>query len=163
MALDEDEKDCLPEPWAARLAMERVTRVFSVRIREVVVIECIAEDKRRCENTKQKVIQERHLELEERLASSLRVASLDLTQSAESIGMDQRSTHCTCICVRYSPDSILHSTLGLHRPHSLYYPISHLPNHAGSSYITPSIHHHFTVCMHSCINISCLLLVNTMR
>lgn len=92
MALDEDEKDCLPEPWAARLAMERVTRVFSVRIREVVVIECIAEDKRRCENTKQKVIQERHLELEERQASSLRVASLDLTQSAESIDMDQRST-----------------------------------------------------------------------
>jgi hypothetical protein len=66
MALEEDEEDCLPEPWAARLAMERVTRIFSVRIREVVVIECIAEDICGCESAKQKVIQEGHLELDGR-------------------------------------------------------------------------------------------------
>jgi hypothetical protein len=43
MPLKQDDGEyCLPEPWAASLDMERVTRIFSVRTREVVVTESIA-------------------------------------------------------------------------------------------------------------------------
>lgn len=97
IALEEDEEEGLPEPRAARLAMERVTRIFSVRIREAVVIEDIAEDICRCESAKQKVIQEGRLDLEERQASSLRMDSLDLTQSAESINLT-RGLHRSLAC-----------------------------------------------------------------
>lgn len=38
------ERGCLPEPCAASLDRGRVTRIFSVRMREVVVTEGIAED-----------------------------------------------------------------------------------------------------------------------
>lgn len=51
MALKRDDEGCLPEPWAASLDKERVTRIFSVRMREVVVTESIVEDIT-CKNAK---------------------------------------------------------------------------------------------------------------
>jgi hypothetical protein len=102
IALDEDEEDCLPEPWAARLLMERVTRIFSVRMREAVDIEGIAEDICRCESAKQKVIQEGCLDLEERQASSLRMDSLDLTQSASYQSAVTRGLHRSLACMTTS-------------------------------------------------------------
>jgi hypothetical protein len=45
MAIKQDEDDdCLPELCAASLVIERIIRVFSVRLREVVDMEGIGED-----------------------------------------------------------------------------------------------------------------------
>ena len=48
MVLDEDE-DWLPEHWAAS---ERVTRIFSVRMREAVATEGMTEDICECKGAK---------------------------------------------------------------------------------------------------------------
>jgi hypothetical protein len=45
MVLEQDDDDgFLPEFWVASLDKERVTRIFSVRMREVVVTESIVGD-----------------------------------------------------------------------------------------------------------------------
>ena len=65
MAIKQDEDaDCLPELCAESLVIERLTRIFSVRMREVVVMEGIEEYICKRESAKQKkVIQGGRLEL----------------------------------------------------------------------------------------------------
>jgi hypothetical protein len=75
-----DDEVYSPEPRTGNLDKERVIRIFSVRMREVIFTEGIAEDIRECKGAKQKVVQEGCLGLKERRASNLRVNYLNLTQ-----------------------------------------------------------------------------------
>ena len=54
---NDDDEIYLPELRTGSLDMERVTRIFSVRMREVIFTEGIAEEIRKCKSAKQKVIQ----------------------------------------------------------------------------------------------------------
>jgi hypothetical protein len=54
---NDDDEIYLPELRTGSLDMERVTRIFSVRMREVMFTEGIAEEIRKCKSAKQKVIQ----------------------------------------------------------------------------------------------------------